>query len=40
MNVDEKSNMKTADKNNKLKIIVREDKKEKKSFFTVIIIKH
>ena len=32
--------MKTADKNSELKIIVKKDKKEKESFFTVIIIKY
>ena len=40
MNVNEKSDMKTANKNSKLKIIVKEDKKEKESFFTVVIIKY
>ena len=37
MKIDEKSNTKTADENNKLRIIVKEDEKE--SFFTVIIMK-
>ena len=39
MNVDEKSDMKTADENNELKIITEEDEKEKQFLFTVIIIK-
>ena len=39
MNIDKKSDMKTANENSKLKIIIKEDKKEKESFFTVIIMK-
>ena len=40
MNVNKKSNIKTANENNKLKIIVKENKKEKESFFIVVIIKY
>ena len=40
MNVNKKSNIKTADENSELKIIIKENKNEKKSLFTVMIIKY
>ena len=40
MNIDEKSDIKTANENSELKIIIKEDEKEKESFFTIIIIKY
>ena len=39
MNINEKSDMKTADKNSELKIKVEEDEKKKESFFIIMIIK-
>ena len=40
MNVNENSDVKTADENSRLKTIIKEDKKEKESLFTVIINKY
>ena len=40
MNVNKKSNIKTADENSELKIIIKENKNEKKSLFIVMIIKY
>ena len=39
MNINEKNDIKTENKNSELKIIIKEDKKEKKSLFIVMIIK-